>query len=129
VLWFFDLLMPALFARLFFSLLRKRLMPYPTAKELIERRVATTQADIMGTEIRSYLDANVSRGVGLKDTWRVFRLATKNKKQKAKEFVEDTTGNSGPGLLDDGLKEDENSKRAALAVLEEITDFHERFTK
>ncbi|PVG04805.1 hypothetical protein CPB86DRAFT_778098 [Serendipita vermifera] len=127
VLWFFDLLMPALFARLFFSLLRRRLMPYPTAMELIERRIATAQADIMGAEIRSYLDANISGGVGLKDAWRVFRLATKNKKQKAKEFVEDTTGNSVPGLMEDGLKEDENSKRAALAIMEEIADFHERF--
>lgn len=128
ILWFFDLLLPALFARLTYSLLRRRLLPYPTAQELVERRSATARAEIMGSEIRAYLDSGVTGGVGMKDAWKMFRLATKNKKQKAKDAMgsKDAKSDSTPDDVD-YAREDEDSKRAALAAMEEIADFHERF--
>lgn len=118
------MLLPALFARLTYALVRRRLLPYPTAQELVDRRNATVQADVMGAQIRAYLDTNVSN-VGLKDAWKMFRIATKNKKQKAKDAVEDTPNENA----DADWREDENSKRAVLAIMEEIADFHERFAK
>ncbi|KIM33019.1 hypothetical protein M408DRAFT_326689, partial [Serendipita vermifera MAFF 305830] len=99
-------------------------LPYPTAQELVDRRNATAQADVMGAQIREYLDSNIS-GVGLKDAWKMFRIATKNKKQKAKNMVEDVSSPNDQNDAD--WREDENSKRAVLAIMEEIADFHERF--
>jgi GRAM domain-containing protein 4 len=119
------MLLPALFVRLTFAFVRRKVLPYPTAQELVERRNASAQADVMGAEIRTYLDSNTAAGVGLKDAWRMFRLATKNKKQKAKEMVEDNPHEQ----TDAEWREDGNSRRAALAVMEEIADFHERFAK
>ena len=118
------MLLPALFARLTYALIRRKVLPYPTAQELVDRRNATAQADVMGAQIRSYLDSSVS-GVGMKDAWKMFRLATKNKKQKAKDAIEDIPNDQS----DPDWREDENSKRAVLAILEEIADFHERFAK
>jgi hypothetical protein len=119
------MLLTALFVRLTFAFVRRKVLPYPTAQELVERRNASAQADVMGAEIRTYLDSNTAAGVGLKDAWRMFRLATKNKKRKAKEIVQDKPHEQ----TDAEWREDDNSRRAALAVMEEIADFHERFAK
>lgn len=125
VLWFFDLLLPLFFARLAYALIRRKVLPYPTAQELLERRNATTQADVMGSEIRAYLESNVIEGVSVKDAWKLFRLVTKGKKQKVKDMVEQTPYKE-TGVE---LREEEDSKRSLLAALEEIADFHERFAK
>ncbi|KAG8835078.1 hypothetical protein FRC17_005431 [Serendipita sp. 399] len=127
ILWFFDLLLPVFFARLCFSLLRRRFLPYPTAQELIERRNATVEADIVGSQIRTYLDSNINSKVGLKDAWNMFRLATKNKKRKAKTTLGDLKTTEDPEPVD-YAREEETSTRAVLAILEEIADFHERFS-
>jgi hypothetical protein len=128
VLWFFDLLMAALMARLCFSLLRRGVLPYPTAEELAERYIAEATADAVGDSIYTYLDSSLAKGVRIRDVWTVFRIATKNKKNKAKNAVIDDAPE--PSVKDDSvIKEDENLRRFALALMEEAADLHERFAK
>lgn len=130
MLWFFDLLMPALMARLCYSLLRRGVLPYPTAEELAERRTAEARADAVGDSIHTYLDGSLAKGVRLRDAWTMFRIATKNKKNKAKYAITEGAPEPPPkDEDDDSTKEDENMRRFVLALLEEAADFHERFAK
>ncbi|KAG8818942.1 hypothetical protein FRC18_012259 [Serendipita sp. 400] len=62
----------------------------------------------------------------MKDAWRMFRLATKNKKQKAKTVINDKKSSDDKEDVD-YAREEETSTRAVLAIMEEIADFHERF--
>lgn len=113
-------------ARLCYALVRRKVLPYPTKKELLEHKDAAHRADVMGADIRAYLDAKGTGRVGLKDAWKVFRLATKNKKQRAKEIVNVDDESAGP---DEETVQEEENKRAMLIILEEVADLHERFAK
>lgn len=123
--------MPALMARLCFSLLRRGVLPYPTAEELAERHMDEARADAVGDSIHAYFDGSLAKGVRIRDAWTVFRIATKNKKNKVKNAVTDEAPE--PSVKDDKddgvVKEDENMRRFALALMEEAADFHERFAK
>lgn len=129
--------MPVFLARICFSLVRRRIWPYPTTDELIERRHAEARASAVGDRIHAYLDSNVSKGIGLKDTWAMFRIATRNKKSKAKSTVQTEiqkqkdvpSGGQETTTEEDFAREDENMRRFGLALLEEVADMHERFAK
>lgn len=114
-------------ARLCYALVRRKVLPYPTKKELLEHKDAAYRADIMGADIRAYLDAKGTGTVGLKDAWKVFRLVTKKKKQPAKENV--NIEDEATEADEETAQEEEINKRAMLTILEEIADLHERFAK
>lgn len=122
ILWFYDLLLPALTARLLYGLLERRILPYPTAADLRERRYAAAKADVMGAEIRQFLDAHYTLKLGVKDAWRVFKIVNKGRKEKAKEMDEIQT-NTEEEL------EFEDNKRVILTILEELANIHERLAK
>jgi hypothetical protein len=123
--------MPALMARFCFSLLRRGVLPYPTAEELAERCMDDARADEVGDSIHAYFDGSLAQGVRIRDAWTIFRIATKTKKNKAKKGVIDETPE--PSVKDDkhdgAMREDENMRRFALALMEETADFHERLAK
>ncbi|EIW86737.1 hypothetical protein CONPUDRAFT_141148 [Coniophora puteana RWD-64-598 SS2] len=142
ILWYYDYLLPALLCRIIFGLLRRRIFPYPTAKELESRRQDTARADELGNEIQRRL-ADSTVGVG--DVWGLFRTYRRIKKKQA-AFIAKSAANqtisdesqavSGSPLVGDenptGLeesqssKEDQDLKRDILHAMNEIADIHER---
>ncbi|KAL0951211.1 hypothetical protein HGRIS_007934 [Hohenbuehelia grisea] len=149
ILWYHNLLLPALFLRLFYSLTRRGLATYPTLDELRERRREADKAASVGDEFSSRLSASPT--FGLKEMWRLFKAVNKPKKAKAKQIVKEETGGNPPPspsqnselsqaepipLGDDDTAtvfddpdetpEEKDTKRQILHVLSEIADFHER---
>ncbi|KAJ6621738.1 hypothetical protein B0H10DRAFT_973230 [Mycena sp. CBHHK59/15] len=143
ILWYQNLLLPCLFLRIFYSIIRRRLFSYPTLAEMRAHRQEIDRANEFGQEISARFSASSS--LGMKELWRLFKVFNKSKKSKVKKFansqVRDRALQEGP--MDDGdteqevntvldsdnTKEDskENDvKRALLAAMSEIADLHER---
>ncbi|CAK5280528.1 unnamed protein product [Mycena citricolor] len=141
LLWYYNLLLPALFFRMFYSLLRRKIFSYPTLAELKAHREEIDRADEFGQEFSTRFSASSS--LGLKELWRLFKVFNKSKKSKAKKLATraqnvasqeslqtlDESGEAAPTVLDsDDPKENvENDlKRVGLQVLSELADLHER---
>lgn len=147
--WFFNLLLPALLGKILFSLLRRRLTPYPNLAELRQRRRLTREADELGDAMEgpgaatSFLGTGPMPGVGagggdmgVRDMWKLVKLVTKGKgkkgKQKVKEAGDAVAEQAGlsMGADSDGENQaDDDWRKAALKAMEEIADFHERVRK
>ncbi|KAH8120143.1 hypothetical protein DFH11DRAFT_1558537 [Phellopilus nigrolimitatus] len=153
-LWYYDLLMPALFYRTLHSLMRRKLLPYPTIAELHERRREAARSHELGEQIQKRLGSSSSSG--LMEAWRLFRVFKKPNKAKVKQKQAKTddkdkrkdketkrSSNSSLNLtellqtpanadeftvLDDPHESQEESdfKKTLLDVLNDIADFHER---
>ncbi|KAF9044548.1 hypothetical protein BDZ89DRAFT_1059025 [Hymenopellis radicata] len=129
--WYYDSLIPAFLLRLFYSLVRRRIFPYPTLEELRARRQDMQRADDFGNLVSSRLAASSSLGV--KEMWRLFKVVNKGKKTKIKKVFsqpqsspvdrdDDTT------VLDNDVetKEERDLKRLGLQLLTGLVDLHER---
>lgn len=66
VLWWYNMLVPALLARTLYEVLRRRIFKYPTAPELRSRLLAAEQADAFANALTVQLDAHTSSSLGLK---------------------------------------------------------------
>lgn len=133
ILWYYNYLVAALCGRTLYEIMRRRFAPYPTSKELRERRAALERADAVAEALQFRLEGNVTSGVGFKDAWNVFRTVTKNKKKKARDMAQKGINpNPEPKWEDKSPAargeegEDDDIKRTALAIMEELADMHER---
>lgn len=136
ILWWHNLLLPALFLRLIYALLRRRFLPYPSLKELQAHRAQLARATEFGKQLHNRLSATSTLGV--KDAWRLFKLLNKDKKRKVKETAEyigcdNPTASPADAdtstVVDDQTesKEERDLKRLLLTIMNEIADLHERF--
>ncbi|KAK0465038.1 uncharacterized protein EV420DRAFT_935547 [Desarmillaria tabescens] len=146
MLWYHDLLCPAFFLRVFYALIRRRIMPYPTVDELRQRLREVDRANKLGDAVSSRLSASSSFGV--KDMWRLYRIVNKPWKPKAKKASAEQPGcqilpesidygatintiNDEPTILGDETESEEERdiKRLGLHILNAVADFHERMKK
>ena len=145
--------MSAFFTRILFSLLRRKVLPYPTLSQLRQHRAEIAKAESFGEEVQTRLGA--SSELGWMEAWRLFRVFSKPKKEKVKQMQarakEKAEGNAvdsqnkaaGPNestnhpsvddatVLDDAQDDEKakDMKRTILIVLMEIADVHERIKK
>ncbi|KAF5385197.1 hypothetical protein D9615_001514 [Tricholomella constricta] len=138
ILWYHNLLLPCLLLRIFYALLRRKILPYPTLTELREHRREISRATEFGEQISGRLSASSS--FGLKEMWRIFKVFSKGTKNKVKvstKATDDTSGvqqsdiptlPAGLTVLDDSKDRQEarDMKRLGLHILNEIADIHER---
>ncbi|KIY71653.1 hypothetical protein CYLTODRAFT_418715 [Cylindrobasidium torrendii FP15055 ss-10] len=130
LLWLFDLLIPALVGRVLYSLLRRRVFPYPSLNELKSRRHEVKRANYFGDVVSSKLTASSSLGV--KEMWRLFRVYNKSKKIKVRKHsgqrcsVEDARDDAVHIDEDAETQEERDLKRIGLRLLEGIADWHEK---
>lgn len=136
------MLLPALFSRILFALLRRKILPYPTLQELRERRQEVAKAEELGDQLQTRLSTPSS---GIMEAWRLFRVVAKSNKQKLKHQKEKVKGkepmksDSAISLLgpnEDTVhdepnesQEDKDVKRDVLHLLSDFADFHERLKK
>ena len=128
VLWWYDLLLPSLFLRIFYALIRRKILPYPTVQELRKRRREVARANVFGDAVQARLTP--SSPFGLQELWRIFKVFNKPKAQKVKKVVKD----KGKDKEDKGLKPNGNverdgksepvgqATREAATVLDDSTD-------
>lgn len=149
-LWWYNLLLPALFLRTFYALIRRKIFSYPTVRELRERRAEVARASVFGDEVQARLMP--SSPFGLTELWRIFKVFNKPKVDKAKDVIKESSNAKGKGKYKDstspektdsqptreaptvldGSEEsslDTDSKRAILQSMAEIADLHERVKK
>ena len=148
VLWWYNMLIPALLTRTLYEVLRRRIFKYPTASELRSRLLAVGRANALADALTIQLDAHTSSGLGLRcdvlssltviclqvlrDVWRVWRIVIKDKQQRARAMVQkdiDVSPVQNEPRPKEEETEDANFRRLALATIEEIADFHERLVK
>lgn len=138
LLWSQDLLLPSLFARILWSLVRRRLFPYPSLAELRERRRQIDRAEEFGNEITTRLATTSTFGV--RDVWKVFRKGVKA--ARSPRSSKDLKGAVLAEALGSVSKEDvtvldlpeesgevQDIKKVGLVALNELADFHERVRK
>lgn len=152
------MLLPALLLKIVYTLFIRRLVQYPTAKELRGRRQRAAEAEALGAAFEkssknwfSAAATATSSGLDLTvmDIWRMLRGISENKKVKAKakaaEILSATVEDEevSPEELSklerrairqakEDLKareEQEDWKRAAVSAIGDIADLHERVNK
>ena len=154
-LWWYNLLLPVLFLRILYALIRRRLFQYPTVEELRQRRKEVARANIFSDAVQAQLTP--SSPFGLTEIWRIFRVFNKLKVGKlAKEKEEKNKGSGLPNdfdsskldgetktqpivlgsegtstVVDDPHKSKQvaDGKRVALQTIADIADVHERVKK
>ncbi|KAI0068209.1 hypothetical protein BV25DRAFT_1818594 [Artomyces pyxidatus] len=134
VLWFFNLILPAFFLNVLYTLLCRRLLSYPTLEELREHRRKVLHAEEFGDHIQARLLSPSS--LGPRDMWRLAKMLPKLTKAKAKTSAKGKTGDSEDlGLNTESeeanmsieeTKQEQDMKRVGLKMMSEIADFHER---
>lgn len=143
-LWWQNLLAPFLALYILFSLLKRRIFPYPSLKDLLRHREEVSRADEFGERVSARLSAS---STSVLEIWRLFRLFETTKrnivKGKAREHTKDKSTTSIPEgrrsndlvedvtVLDDvnDSEEAQDLKRIGLEILEDIAELHERVRK
>ncbi|CAE6451818.1 unnamed protein product [Rhizoctonia solani] len=149
IFWYFNLLLPALFGKMLVSLLRRRVMSYPSLKALRERRRLAREANQIGDVMEghgaatSFLGTRAVPGMGqgggdmgMRDIFRLGKIVTKGKSKKGKAKVK-SAGNAAAaqvglssedeeeGALERQLEEDD-WRASTLSAMEALADLHER---
>ena len=70
--------MPGVFLRILYTLLRRKLLPYPTLEELLERRCEAALTEELGEQIQVRLGSASSSD--LLEAWRLFRVFSRPNK-------------------------------------------------
>ncbi|QRV94795.1 hypothetical protein RhiJN_22813 [Ceratobasidium sp. AG-Ba] len=144
VLWWFNMLLPALCGRILFALLRRGIMRNPTLQELRKRRRIAEEADDLGDALEghgaaaSFLGTGPVPGagqgggdMGFRDIFKLAKIITKGKGKKAKEKAKETS-NAVASQVGIDVEEDDNESQKAdwrsstLKAMEDFADFHER---
>lgn len=127
-------------------MIRRRVFSYPTLEELREHRREIERANEFGAEMSSRVSATSSSG--LKEMWRLFKVANKSAKTKSKASAKEKLNGASSDMppedainpteiagdatvLDDSMNGEEarDLKRIALHALSEVADLHERIKK
>ncbi|KAF7436803.1 hypothetical protein PC9H_003636 [Pleurotus ostreatus] len=148
ILWYHNILLPILFLRILFSLLRRRVLPYPTVKELRDHQAQVRRSYELGEEVHTRFSA--SSTIGLNEIGRIVKLINSARKAKSKvpgkdnlpskqdeAFAEEEPADTDEAKVPDSttaldaspVAEDEteaNAKRDILYALDTIADLHER---
>ncbi|KAJ3857779.1 hypothetical protein EV368DRAFT_29378 [Lentinula lateritia] len=126
VLWYYNLLLPTFFFRIFYALIRRKIFTYPTLMELKQRRKQVDKANELGEEISLRLSTS---SFGLKEIWRISRIFTKSNKNKSNIGLENPNdGVDDPTVLDNTKESQKETdvKRAVLLAMNDVADLHER---
>ncbi|KAH9919070.1 uncharacterized protein B0H18DRAFT_1029023 [Fomitopsis serialis] len=138
-LWYHNFLLPALVLRILYSLVRRKLLPYPNLQELREHRLYVERAKEFSATVTARLVAAPTYDV--QDVWRLvhdFHRSRKLKKAarnnaKAETPLSDDVGDEPeakpeePPLPEEVVETEETDiKRELLAALSYIADLHER---
>ncbi|KAJ7125590.1 hypothetical protein C8R43DRAFT_710389 [Mycena crocata] len=136
ILWYYNLLLPCLFLRILYALVRRKLFSYPTLAELRAHRQEIDRANEFGQEMSMRFSA--SSTLGVKELWRLFKVFNRPKKQKVNKLARNKgrvpQGASSEGeepeeistVLDSEDPQENDGKRALLQAMAEIADLHER---
>ncbi|KAJ3863072.1 hypothetical protein EV359DRAFT_43878 [Lentinula novae-zelandiae] len=130
VLWYYNLLLPTFFLRIFYALIRRKIFTYPTLMELKQRRKQVDKANELGEEISLRLSTS---SFGLKEIWRILRIFTKSNRNKSTQKANFGLNKPNDGVDDptvlDNTKESQKEtdvKRAVLLAMNDVADLHER---
>ena len=137
VLWYHNLLLPALVLRILYALIINRIFPYPTLADLRIHRQEVKRADKFGKEVQARLSS--SSVLKVKEVWRMLvmykrakkvRIGTAQKRSRKSEASK-LESHDEPTVLDDPKESDDeqNIKRAVLCAINETADLHERVKK
>ncbi|QRV94788.1 short chain dehydrogenase [Ceratobasidium sp. AG-Ba] len=147
VLWWFNMLLPALLGRLLYILLRRGLVRSLTLKGLRKRRRTIEEADAFGEAMEgqgaaaSFFGtgsvpgiAQGGGGMGMGEMLKMGKLIAKEKGKKGKEKIKQGAHAVATeiGMEEEGQKENNDAseeldwRRSLLKVMEEIANFHER---
>jgi hypothetical protein len=129
-------LFPALVGRILFSLVRRKIWPYPSLEELRNHRQEINEADKFG----EMMTAKMSSSSVITEMWRLFRLAdqtmsiTRKRRGKVKETMHVDESGSQSATREDKFvmetsREERDIKRYGLFLLDETVDLHERIRK
>jgi hypothetical protein len=138
VLWLGDFLLPTFLGWVLWSLLKRRLLPYPTLAQLRERRQEVERAERFGEKV-SFRLASTSQ-FGLKDAW---KLAKDFRSKSASNLAlnRKKTGSTSGVTSDYSFLRDEDGQRLEtewaledvqkvfLAFINAVADLHERLRK
>ncbi|KAI0692762.1 hypothetical protein BC835DRAFT_1277038 [Cytidiella melzeri] len=134
-LWFHDLLLAGLIARVAYSLLRRKYLPYPNLEELRQRRKEEDRADDVAKQIITRLA--ISPVEHVTDLWQTFKEYRSSRKKEKPEaamsepppeiVVEDTTVTEDTKLpSEDDILVDNNMYGPIFEIATRIADVHER---
>ncbi|KAF7320350.1 RAD21/Rec8 N-terminal domain protein [Mycena kentingensis (nom. inval.)] len=129
-LWYWDLLLPALVLRILYSLLRRKLLPYPTLSELNAHRREIDRSNEFGRELTARFSATSSSGI--RELWRIFRVFNKPKQSKIRGASQESLvpEQEAATALDSEkaaeAAQENDVKRLLLKVLADLADLHER---
>ncbi|KAJ4499630.1 hypothetical protein C8R41DRAFT_915363 [Lentinula lateritia] len=130
VLWYYNLLLPTFFLRIFYALIRRKIFTYPTLMELKQRRKQVDKANELGEEISLRLSTS---SFGLKEIWRISRIFTKSNRNKSTQksnigLDKPNGGVDDPTVLDNTKESQKETdvKRAVLLAMNDVADLHER---
>ena len=137
VLWYHNLLLPALVLRILYALIVNRIFPYPTLSDLRIHRQEVKRADKFGKEVQARLSA--SSVLKVKEVWRMLMMYNRAKKvrigtvrkNRQKSEASKQESHDEPTVLDDPRESDDeqNIKRAVLCAISDTADLHERIKK
>lgn len=145
ILWYHGLLLSALLLRVLYSLVRRKLHPYPSLDELRAHRTRIDRSHTFGAMLSARLAATPSLGV--EDMWHLFKDYKHTR--KLKKAAKEAAAKGDDGKADDAASmhsiaaekpeekpedplediKDEDLKRLGLFVLCEVADLLERIKK
>lgn len=139
-LWYQNLLLPALLLRILYSLVRRKVLPYPSLQELRKHRIDVERAKQFSSTVTSRLVAAPTYDV--QDVWRIVHDFHRSRKLKKAARAKANNAEGGDHT-DEGLKaepeepilsEESNApetdiKRELLAIMNYVADLHERVKK
>ncbi|KAH9950357.1 hypothetical protein B0H21DRAFT_785156 [Amylocystis lapponica] len=141
-LWYHNFLLPALVLRILYSLVRRRILPYPSLTELRAHRQEVDRAKDFSSAVTTRIAAAPT--FDAQDVWQLFQDLNRARKVKkaARDKAKSTNASEydlgTPGeeqdeieLTEDPTPEDTpindvDVKRTAMSALNEIADVHER---
>ncbi|KDN49084.1 hypothetical protein RSAG8_02437, partial [Rhizoctonia solani AG-8 WAC10335] len=149
IFWYFNLLLPALFGKMLVSLLRRRVMSYPSLKALRERRRLAREANQIGDAMEgggagvSFLGTGAAPGMGqvggdmgIRDLFKLTRIVTKGKSKKGKAKIKSAGSNAaaqvGLSSEDEGeyalerQQAEDDWRASTIKIMEDLADLHER---
>ncbi|CAL1695762.1 unnamed protein product [Somion occarium] len=142
ILWYHGLLISGTCARILFSLIRRRYLPYPTLAELRQHRSQVDRAEQFSVGLSMRLAASPSFGVT--DAWQLFREFRSRKRTKGKDMpvpvstleivaespdVEDgvpIVSEETIGITSNMTPDEIAMAQKALFIVIQIADLHER---
>lgn len=143
VLWYYNFLLPSLFLRVGYAVVRRKLFAYPTLSELRQRRREVGRARAFAKEVETRLAAPPT--IAMNELWRFLKLAAvtrltayKTKKsfdaggdtlspeQDVKEIQVEPEQTTTVLEKESEEEEVEDIKSTVIFIMDQVSDTHER---